>query len=509
MALPPPPVYPQPWQVGPQAGPALVDMSGMQQMQNMTAQAQGFNGDLGLSGSENDSLKELQGLLSAELLASMRHTLQVGVSMALQRLNPEAHMVSGLHSLHKVNCSCHVGFYSNEQTIGNLLHLIVQLALFSSTNTAKNHAATNPPSYDEKQELGWIAEAREGPEAATAPCYRPLGFAEVADAEAQASVPKHPPKKKPDRPNADHSPGRYGVRIGGGYHIVQTQNTDEDDEETYERARSESPVADERLKEYSQDYNMHRATPRTVHREHPYAHGAPSDATPASRFVIGAYSNVMEMAHHDRGPKRSGSPGRISGGGNPVNLYRVLRPAQGHEHDHATDVPYHGPYEEFIEAADKSPPVPDPLVQHEQASGQAAQKDSDPAQQPYAVPQFGGVATAEPPQSLPKDQYSTAPHDTSHGPHEGAEIHWQTLSRTNNDHYKAPTTPERTKTPTRGHHDRGRAPESPRVKRSRSAGPHRSGSRNADSRPVGSASKAAMSRNWDRSYVKSQQTTGV
>eukprot|EP00746_Dinoflagellata_sp_MGD_P054773 gnl/MRDRNA2_/MRDRNA2_23936_c0_seq1.p1 gnl/MRDRNA2_/MRDRNA2_23936_c0~~gnl/MRDRNA2_/MRDRNA2_23936_c0_seq1.p1 ORF type:complete len:473 (-),score=73.58 gnl/MRDRNA2_/MRDRNA2_23936_c0_seq1:51-1469(-) len=440
------------------------------------------------------------GLAAAELLASLRHTLQVGVSMALQRLHPEAEVTTSLRHLNKFNCSCHVGFYSNEQTICNLLHLIVQLALFNEANTAKNHAGTEPPSEEEQRALGWKADAAEGPEPPT-----------VVEAETQADVFTAPKKKK--RP-ADPSPtaGRYGVRIGGGFHIVAPSNVEEHEvEDTCDRARSESPIAEERLKEYSQDYNMHQATAKG----HLYAQGAPSDATPASRFVIGAYTNVEMSKYHDRSSLRSGSPGRTSGGGHPIQLYRVLRPAQGHEYVHSQEVPppHDGRYDEVHEASSnfEMKDVATNQVHHptqtrepveEPGKGEAAQgMESVPQPSPVAQPDAGVDPMDETSRSYPG--YSPAPREVSTGLPEQASIQYQTLQRTKNG--PAPRTPERVKTPTRGPGDRGRAlPESPRIKRSRSAGPPRY--RNADPRPVGSASKAAMSRNWNNAHVKSELT---
>lgn len=432
---------------------------------------------------------------AAELLASLRHTLHVGVSIAHQRLTPEAEMVSGgLKSIMNYSCHCGYGFFSNEQVIANLLHIIVNLALFNtSSSTPTTSKTTDPPSEEEQRELGWKADAAEGPEAPT-----------MVDADSQANVCNPNKKMKQRERSIDKGPGsRYGVRIGGGYHLVKPEKEEIEIEETWERARSDSP-AEERLREYSANQKMHREANAS---HHPYAHGAPSEATPASRFIVGAYSSLEMSKYYERPSLRaseeSPSPGprRGSGAGCPVNLYRVLRPAHG-PHAEVAQAEYYDLSSEF---------QANTAGEGAQGSEGHVAQGMDTIHQPDAASQ-PEVFSRAPDQPAPETSPETS--DAQLGSSEERaqvttpSVQHQTLQRTK----PGPVKPEPTKTPNRGPDQRGRAmPESPRtngINRSRSASA-RSGVRKPDPQPVGSASKAAMNRSWNSNAHVKSQCTGV
>mmetsp|Transcript_34316 Transcript_34316/g.94597 ORF Transcript_34316/g.94597 Transcript_34316/m.94597 type:complete len:399 (+) Transcript_34316:55-1251(+) len=222
---------------------------------------------------------------ATDLLVVLRGTLEAGARAAAERLGAQ---ISGVAAggvaggFSEMHCSCHVGFYSNEQVICNLLHLVVQLALFSrSPPVTDGH--TEPPSEEEQRQIGWKADA-----SATA-------FPAAVEIEVQTERPAR-------SQSAERGDRILGVRIGGGYHVVAQHRNAAGNARGGSRAQSCTLA--ERVSEYRTDPVIHSS-----YESHPFAHGAASDCMSATRFRVGTYS----MIESDR-------PG-------PEQLYRVLKPA--------------------------------------------------------------------------------------------------------------------------------------------------------------------------------------
>lgn len=96
--------------------------------------------------SEGISLALKQAAASTELQASMIRALEVGVRQAAYGLM-DGVCTRGLGKVSVEPCSCHVGFHSNKQIIGNLLHLVVQLALFPTPNCAEQSVQAGTPQH--------------------------------------------------------------------------------------------------------------------------------------------------------------------------------------------------------------------------------------------------------------------------------------------------------------------------------------------------------------------------
>jgi len=123
-------------------------------------------------------------------------------------------------NLAAAKCTCHVGYYSNTQVIANLMHLIVQLSLFST-----------PPVQDQGVQSGNMlgvktAGSQAQPDVKHRSCETETSVAEdqgTQTAAVQAIDQCTQAGRAPKPLLPDPVPqATMGVRIGGGYHVVQS-----------------------------------------------------------------------------------------------------------------------------------------------------------------------------------------------------------------------------------------------------------------------------------------------
>lgn len=203
-------------------------------------------------------------------------------------------------SLSGIQSSCHVGFYSNEQVICNLLHMAVQLALFRRPACTQH---TEPPTEEEQRFLGWKADAEEQQGGA------------VSEACCQTESQVRPPKPEVLESKC------VGVRIGGGYHLTRQEGP----LETLRRERRQQ----DRMKVRSSSVgpaatDQNGTLEAAVHAgfgDHPYAHGAAPEDMPASRYRVGTY----DPNENWQAPKAPQSKQCLS---QSAHLYRVLKPVK-------------------------------------------------------------------------------------------------------------------------------------------------------------------------------------
>jgi len=173
----------------------------------------------------------------------------------------------------------------NEQVICNLLHLAVQLAIFGGPKCTTEQS-TEPPSEAEQRRLGWKADAT---------CQETPAAAEVSTQTVPAREARARSMERPEK--------TIGVRIGGGYHVVQHVK----ESSGKQNAKRVQSASRERFAQYRNDETIHSS-----YEGHPFAHGAAPEGMPASRFHVASLS----AANPDH-PL-------------PEQLYRVLQPV-GHQ----------------------------------------------------------------------------------------------------------------------------------------------------------------------------------
>lgn len=229
--------------------------------------------------------------VSRDLHSSLLIALEAGVQKAFHHFAEDAqhgrmrHVAEG--AAHKFaasaswDCSCHIGFYTNSQVIANLMHLIVQLALFPRAQTSDAELQVNSRSAH-------VADQ----------------FVEASLETAEAGIQVEPRQNVNTQRVASpsHSPSRsVGVRIGGGYHIVAAEEASE------EAGRSLSPN-------------------RRSNDQHAYALGAISKRTPLSRYSIGTYAKGTMFGERAVAGSPSKSASTQYRSDIQYGLYRVLKP---------------------------------------------------------------------------------------------------------------------------------------------------------------------------------------
>lgn len=156
-----------------------------------------------------------------ELHATLARALEFGMQQAALQLGLPAYTKLLLASSCISHCSCHFGYHSNEQTIGHLLHLIVQLALFPRP---------------ESEDVALQANVVESSEVSLQCNLEPLRVDSLTQTEGEwleVVEPPHvsAPVKKvvpaiPAPVNGEwQEMATKGVRIGGGYHLLSEPPT--------------------------------------------------------------------------------------------------------------------------------------------------------------------------------------------------------------------------------------------------------------------------------------------
>lgn len=150
-----------------------------------------------------------------ELHSTLARGLELGAQQVAKQLGLFVCSELSL-SMYSSKCHCHIGYYSNAQMIGTLLHLAVQLALFPNAPVAE---ASTQVGAVEASEAGWTREAK-----------MQVGV-ETSEAEQQCPSPRkpvQPPDCVPDiTDDITELRGEWqefanaGVRIGGGYHLFR------------------------------------------------------------------------------------------------------------------------------------------------------------------------------------------------------------------------------------------------------------------------------------------------
>lgn len=243
-------------------------------------------------------------LLAAELLGSLKKTLETGVLKSAAAATASVHpqptdcSIASSCPLSGIQCSCHIGFYSNEQVICNLLHMAVQLSLFRPPTQSQH---TEPPSDEEQRLLGWKTDAAQ----------------QQGEPVSEASCQTEPPARS--KPEVFESKC-VGVRIGGGYHLAMQEGPFRKRNQTGSRARSSSAGPAVARQEVAFETAVH-----TGFGDHPFAHGAAPEAMPASRYSVGSY-DPSEGWHTPKAPESNQSACQAG------HLYRVLKPVQ-HRHE--------------------------------------------------------------------------------------------------------------------------------------------------------------------------------
>lgn len=247
-------------------------------------------------------------LLASELFNSLRKTLETGVlRCAAAKEQFSDCSIAASCPLSGLGASYHIGFYSNEQVICNMLHMAVQLALYRRPTCTQ---VTEPPSEEEQRLLGWKADASE----------------QQGGVVTEACCQTEPPVRQ--KPEVFESKC-VGVRIGGGYHITKQEGPLENLKRE-RRQRTGSHCRSSSVGVVTDTYQSNEALEAAVHigfPDHPFAHGAVPEDMPASRYRVGKY-DPSEGWH---GPSTSQSKQSLS---QSAHLYRVLRPVQ---HMHETE----------------------------------------------------------------------------------------------------------------------------------------------------------------------------
>eukprot|EP00929_Paragymnodinium_shiwhaense_P106618 TRINITY_DN72147_c0_g1_i3.p1 TRINITY_DN72147_c0_g1~~TRINITY_DN72147_c0_g1_i3.p1 ORF type:complete len:399 (-),score=81.22 TRINITY_DN72147_c0_g1_i3:145-1341(-) len=241
---------------------------------------------------------------AAELLCALRSTLDFKTREVAQRVveaqgkAAAAMLQTWPSSLSAVECSCSIGAYTNAQVIGNLLHLVVQMALFRQPSAS---VGVDPPSEAEQRSLGWKHDADVSAQPAVSECGSQAGPSclrgSMNDPFSRRGQSARP--QSAQRSRSRDTPG--GVRIGGGYHVIGKT-----------AVRSNSSGAVSRVNDYRKDDEALHGH----HQPHAFAHGAVPEGMPGSRYHVGMYSLMHSYAVE---PARAGGL---------TQLYRVLSPAE-------------------------------------------------------------------------------------------------------------------------------------------------------------------------------------
>lgn len=189
--------------------------------------------------------------------------------------------------------SGHCGFHTNEQTICHLLHLIVQLAIFPRTPMAATFSSQTGPAFSAYTSRGSTMEPT------TTTC-----------AAIQTDPIPEPPKKL--------GGPTVGVRIGGGYHLVQTEEKNDQFDMTYHSLPGSTASPEELSSTSNSRYlnvgpskpTLENVASATLYRDssqspppsrernkpteeitsqNPYVFGARSGGTPSERFRISSF----------------------------------------------------------------------------------------------------------------------------------------------------------------------------------------------------------------------------
>lgn len=285
---------------------------------------------------------------------------------------------------HEAHCSCHVGHFSNNQIIGNLLHVIVNLALFPHAGVDKE-TQVSTMHYGRDQ----ISQTTPQVSEVNLQCGTSLGSMWHRGVQTGSGVSAHKSSQTIDgSPLVDEitqTDGAWreyatkGVRIGGGYHLFSCPADPE-------RSPSPSPgvtrthgtsVQRGRVQWNGQDHRQSRAasaphitfdetTMLGIHEEtqaalgdpayvaeiidqtldsglrpptalpmdsdkqplyNRFVHGKPTDVTSASRYNIGAYSPYSQEKLTRRDIAEAVQSGEFQ-------LYRVLNTDQQHSSVH-------------------------------------------------------------------------------------------------------------------------------------------------------------------------------